>query len=132
MLDGGSGAMQIDLGLVGLVLGGAGAIIAGLGRLALANFDRRLDDLVRKTDGISDRLHVEEKATIRQDGQITLVQTTHVSLEKDLQEIKDNMATKSEVSSLEKTIERRFDELQEANREVRRAPPVYAPRPTPG
>ena len=106
--------MQVDLATVvaafATTLSIASMIIVTLGKIAIANrdkeIDRRIEDTAKKAESIDLRLHTEEKATIRQDGEIKLVAQNHQGLAEDIDEIKRNMVTKSEWNQLEKMMER--------------------------
>ncbi len=106
--------MQVDISTVvaaiATILSIASMIIVSLGKIAVSNrerdIDRRLEDLVKKAEGIDQRLHGEEKATIRQDGEIRMVRQHHEGVTDDINEIKRNMVTKVEWVQLEKVMER--------------------------
>ncbi len=106
--------MQVDLGTVvaaiATILSIASMIIVTLGKITVANrekdIDRRIEDTSKKTDAIDLRLHGEEKATIRQDGEIRMVRQHHEGVTDDINEIKRNMITKVEWVQLEKVIDR--------------------------
>jgi len=109
------------------VFGAAGSLLAfgvtiyiAIFRYALSQkereIDRRFEDVVRRAESTTDRLNDEEKATIRQDGQINLVQNNHDALTRDLEEIKRNMITKAEfeprMTNLERTLNQILAELR--------------------
>lgn len=101
--------MQIDLTVVISVVSsilslGFGAWLA-TARIAYANREKEIDRRFEKVEEIDKRLHMEEKATIRQDGDLHLVQNNHDNFTGDLHEIKRNMATKSEVAQVSRTTE---------------------------
>jgi hypothetical protein len=117
--------MQVDLTLVlsflGVVFGAIASAFVALGRLAFQQHkaaqdlqvvelrrvhEAELRELKARIETIDARLHTEEKSTIRQDGEIALVKQSHLGLDSDLEEIKRNMATKNDVSQLERTLER--------------------------
>ena len=74
-----------------------------------------------------DRLHAEELATVKQDGEIARLQDKHDVFVDDIHEIKRSMATKAEILSLEKSIMGRFDDLL-----GKPARPAFQQRLTPG
>lgn len=132
--------MQVDLSTVLAILStvltiGFGAWLA-TARYALsqrdAEINRRIEGVVADAKAIDQRLHVEEKATIRQDGDLLRVKDTHSNLAEDLQEIKRTMVTKAEWNGLERMLDNRFSELLRASatRGEQRQP--YQPRLTPG
>jgi len=116
--------MQIEittvLGVAGSVLAGGVSIYMAIFRYALSQkereFDRRFEDIERRAETNLGRLNDEEKATIRQDGQINLVQNNHDALTRDLEEIKRNMITKAEfeprMTNLERTLNQILAELR--------------------
>lgn len=120
--------MQVDIttviGIISTICSlGLGAWLA-VAKVALTNrekdIDRRLDDLRGDLRGIDTRLHAEEKSTIRQDGEIRLVQSTHDNLTSDMHEIRRTMVTKAEFAQLGRTTEQILARLD--GRENRRFP----------
>lgn len=125
--------MQIELsavlGFFGVVLSVTSMIVLALGRIAVANrekeLDRRIDEVTKDHKATDTRLHAEEKATIRQDGEIKLVQQVHRNLARDIEDIKTYMVTKAEFNQLEKGIERLTNTV-----EGRPPRPNFTPSPT--
>lgn len=109
--------MQVDLTTVLSVfsafMSAAVAVVVAIARVAFNNrereIDRRLDDCARTSQGIDTRLHAEEKATIRQDGEMALSRQNHSSLAEDIHEIKRLMVTKAEWQSLERHLQQMGD-----------------------
>lgn len=98
---------------------------------AKTEIDRRFDKVERNEEvcvkeirAVADRLNAEEKATIRQDGEIRLVQQNHHALISDLDEIKSHMVTKVEWIATDK----RLDQI--ANQLERIVPGRYATYPS--
>lgn len=120
-MEGGGSSMQVDISLVlaGLsaVFSGGLAVVVTLARITIQNreteIDRRIGEIRTKSDDINARLHTEEKATIRQDGDLRLVQTTHTNLTNDVQEIKQTMATKEEVRHIGRTMDKVLERLDD-------------------
>jgi len=87
-------------------------VIGTLARLAWGNrekeIDRRLDEVVDRVDAQDARLHMEEKATIRQDGKIEKVEEADLRFQADMVEIKTTMARKADVEAVEKHISAGF------------------------
>jgi DNA repair exonuclease SbcCD ATPase subunit len=114
--------MQVDLSTVLGLAASAASIIVGawlaIIRYAIAQrereIERRLDDCRDETRKLSDRLHAEEKATIRQDGDVKLVRGAHENLAADIEEIKRTMATKTDTSNLDRHIQEILTELRGA------------------
>lgn len=127
--------MQVELttvlGFAGSAIGAAVTIYIAILRYALSakekEFERRFGDIEKaaaeqskncdvELKKLGDRLSNEEKATIRQDGQINLVQNNHDALTRDLEEIKRNMITKAEfeprMTNLERTLNQILAELR--------------------
>lgn len=104
--------MQVDLGTVLSVASVVMSAILGawvaLARVAITNrekeIDRRIDEGRTKADNIDNRLHTEEKATIRQDGEILLVKQSNSDVKTDIDEIKRTMVTKDGFDRLERHI----------------------------
>ncbi len=119
--------MQVDLsavvGFLGAIMGVVSLIIVTLGRIAITGrekeLDRRIDAVTAESKAIDARLHTEEKATIRQDGEIKLVEQNHGTLLKDIEEIKREMATKTDINHM----------MQSIDNLGRRGPP-YAANPS--
>jgi hypothetical protein len=80
------------LGFFGSILGVVSLVVVTLARIAInareKEIDRRIDDLTRKFEAIDLRLHTEEKATIRQDGDLKVVLNKHDGLQETLDDIK--------------------------------------------
>jgi hypothetical protein len=80
------------LGFFGSLMGIVSLVIVTLARIAITarekEIDRRIDDLTRKHDTMDLRLHTEEKATIRQDGDLKVVLNKHDGLQETLDDIK--------------------------------------------
>jgi hypothetical protein len=55
--------------------------------------DAKLKECAVEIRDLSDRLHVEEKSTIRQDGEIKLVHQSHSDVRKDIDEVKQTLQT---------------------------------------
>lgn len=145
LLAEGPTTIGVDLGVV---LGAASLIISGLATLWLATFKYALAQKEQETNrrfgevnaenaslrvdvrAMNDRLHIEEKSTIRQDGQIERQKDKHDRVEKDIADIKERvereMVTKNEMHQLERLMREKLDELLRSTR------PGYQPRPTPG
>jgi len=112
--------MQVDLTTVLSVL----STIASLGfaawlttaRYAWSNrekdIDRRIEDVRSLAAAVDTRLHTEEKATIRQDGEISLVKQTHGNIDDDVQEIKRTMVTKVELQHLIRTTDQILQKIE--------------------
>lgn len=111
--------MQVDvstaLGFFASVISVAVAAWFGVARYAIAQrereIDRRLDDCRNECRQLNDRLHTEEKATIRQDGDVARVRDSHGTMVSDIEEIKRTMVSKSEVVALEKAINQVHNDL---------------------
>lgn len=136
--------MQVDVTLVVTVISGilgvGLAIYTGLLKYTVTQkeneLNRRIEEgktalalHVEKTMTeqrlISDRLHVEEKATIAQNGEIKLVQSNHAQLDNDLEEIKRNMSlliTKAEfeprISNVERLLNQILSEMRNRSRDT--------------
>ena len=99
--------MRVDLTAVLSLFSGLFTVALGLylamARYAIANrereIDRRIDDiraladaklgaLEREVHTLQERLHNEEKATIRQDGDVNLVRQGHNDIKSDMDEVK--------------------------------------------
>lgn len=105
--------MQVDVSTVIALVSAICSFALGawlfVARIAISNrekeIDRRHDELRKRQEEMDLRLHTEEKSTIRQDGDLRLVQNTHDNLANDLQEIKRTMATKAELQHINRTTE---------------------------
>jgi septal ring factor EnvC (AmiA/AmiB activator) len=106
--------MQVDLSTV---LGAFASVISvavatwfAMARYAIAQrereIDRRLDDCRDESKKLNERLHTEEKATIRQDGDVNRVRDSHGTLAADIEEIKRTMG------ALDKTMNQIHLEMQ--------------------
>lgn len=91
-------------------------------------------ECTRELRSLADRLTTEEKATIRQDGEIRLVNQNHDSLTSDIEEIKRTMVTKSEweprMTALERNTNQILAELRSGSGRyspVRQPPPISDP-----
>lgn len=106
--------MQVDvstaLGFLATVISVAVGAWFAIARYALSQrereIDRRLDDCRDELRKLNDRLHTEEKATIRQDGDVNRVRDSHGTLAADIEEIKRTMA------ALDKTLNQIHVEMQ--------------------
>jgi hypothetical protein len=78
---------------------GVGAWV-GLARITIANrekeIDRRLDDCRAESKAMNDRLHVEEKATIQQNGEIARLRDQSDRIHADIADMKKHMVTKGD------------------------------------
>lgn len=114
--------MQIDvstaLGFLATVISVAVGAWFATARYAIAQrereIDRRLDDCRNECRQLNDRLHIEEKATIRQDGDVMRVRDSHGAMVADIYEIKQTLVTKNEVVTLEKAITQINNEISRA------------------
>jgi hypothetical protein len=112
--------MQIDistaLGFLATVISVAVGAWFATARYAISQrereIDRRLDDCRDELRKLNERLHTEEKATIRQDGDVARVRDSHGTLLCDIEEIKKSMVTKSEFLVLERTLTQILTEMQ--------------------
>jgi hypothetical protein len=128
--------MQIDLGMLSIIVSILTLVIGGLVRVALGNreneIDRRLNEVGAKVDTLDLRLHSEEKATIRQDGKIEKVEEADLRFRDDMTEIKATMARKSDVEAVEKNIEAGFAHINVALQNLQRGSGGYRPSGTSG
>jgi chromosome segregation ATPase len=76
--------------------------------------DRRLEDSMRAMATIDQRLNVEEKSTIRQDGELQRVKDASSHIESDIEEIKRTMVTKAEMQSIERLLNQMLAEMKSA------------------
>jgi hypothetical protein len=101
--------MQIDATVLSMVVSALSVVIVGLARFGLVakekDIDRRIDNVVGDVKMIDVRLHTEEKATIRQDGNIRLVEEADTRIREDLDEIKLMMARKEDIRAIERSVE---------------------------
>jgi len=127
--------MQVDLtavlGVAGSVISLVASVYIAILRYALAAkeqaFERRFSeiekDAVTQTTSCAsdlkkqgDRLAEVEKAAVRVEGRLDLVQNNHDALTRDLEEIKRNMITKAEfeprMTNLERTLNQILAELR--------------------
>lgn len=112
--------MQVDvstvLGFLATVISVAVGAWFAIARYAIAQrereIDRRLDDCRNESRQLNDRLHTEEKATIRQDGDVSRVRDSHGTLVSDIEEIKRTMVTKVEFLSVERAMNQILTEVQ--------------------
>jgi predicted RNase H-like nuclease (RuvC/YqgF family) len=127
--------MQVDLtavlGVAGSVISLVASVYIAILRYALAAkeqaFERRFTEIEKdaaaqttscasdlKKQG--DRLAEVEKAAVRVEGRLDLVQNNHDALTRDLEEIKRNMITKAEfeprMTNLERTLNQILAELR--------------------
>lgn len=113
-LDAGGGGSGMEPGaVIAIIIGVAGGMIGLLARISINSYTKKIDEQSAEIKAIDARLHAEEKATIRQDGDIRLIAKDHTNLEKDMTEVKENMATKKDIESLEKMVERGFENLRQ-------------------
>lgn len=116
--------MQVDLTTVlaagsGLLSTLFGAYV-GLLKYTVAQrereLDRQLEQLMAESSKLKDRVSEEEKSTIRQDGEIKLVQQTHNDVKADIDEVKRTMVTKAEweprMTNMERTLNQVLTELR--------------------
>lgn len=112
--------MQIDistaLGFLATVISVTVGAWFATARYAVAQrereIDRRLDDCRDESKKLNERLHTEEKATIRQDGDVNRVRDSHGTLVSDIEEIKRTMVTKVEWIAMERTLNQILTEMQ--------------------
>jgi len=108
--------MSTVLGFLATVISVAVGAWFAVARYAIAQrereIDRRLDDCRAECRVLNDRLHTEEKATIRQDGDVNRVRDSHGTLVNDIDEIKKSMVTKTEFWALEKALNQILNEMQ--------------------
>lgn len=95
-----------------------------------AEINRRMNLLDLEVKAIDTRLHTEEKATIRQDGDLLRVVDTHKNVAEDVQEIKRTMITKAEWVHFERMIAQQLGQMAQPPGSPPR--PAYTPRMTPG
>lgn len=97
--------------------------------------DRRLDEqhshfqsAESKWSDVANRLSVEEKATIRQDGEMNLLKQTHSQVSEDLADLKATIVTKQEFQAWALGVERLLNDIraQSSGRTT------YSPKVTPG
>ncbi len=97
--------------------------------------DRRLDEqhtqqlaAEMKCNDVALRLMVEEKATIRQDGDMNLLKQTHSQVSDDLADLKATIVTKQEFQAWAVGVERLLNDIRAQNS----GRTTYSPKPTPG
>lgn len=106
--------MQIELatilGFVSAVLSVAVGAWVALARITIANrekeIDRRLDDCRAESRAMNERLHVEEKATIQQNGEIARLRDMAGNVRDDVGEVRKHMVTKRDWDHLEGALEK--------------------------
>jgi ABC-type lipoprotein release transport system permease subunit len=110
--------MQIELGMLSIIVSVMTLIVGALVRVAWGNrekeIDRRMDEMAEKVEIQNQRLHTEEKATIRQDGKIEKVEEADMRFQMDVSEIKATMARKADVEAVEKHIAAGFARVDAA------------------
>lgn len=116
----------LTLSIVGSVLGASGTVIAFLARAAFASKESELRKEIAGAHAVAveakseakataqefridakvmnERLHADEKKTIEQGGAIERLGDKHDRLDDDLREIKETMATKSDVQQIDRTL----------------------------
>jgi hypothetical protein len=112
--------MQIDFGVISMVVSLAVGVFAWLAKYAVSGredaTEKRFTDLEVIVRDVNSRLVAEEKLTIRQQGELNLVNHTHSDLKTDVDTIKSQMLTRNEfeprMSSLEKTITNFMSEIK--------------------
>lgn len=97
--------------------------------------DRRLDEqhtqqlaAELKCNDVALRLMAEEKATIRQDGDMNLLKQTHSQVSDDLADLKATIVTKQEFQAWAVGVERLLNDIRAQNS----GRTTYSPKPTPG
>lgn len=116
--------MQIELGTVISVVGGLLSIAltayVALARYAIGQREQTLNDKLNRyaehIDKLDVRINVEEKSTIRQDGDLALVKQNHDQVQSDIEEVKRTMITKAEfeprMTNLERLVNQVLTELR--------------------
>jgi hypothetical protein len=130
--------MQIDLSTVLAMISTIASLAFGAwlttAKYALsqreAEINRRMNLLDADVKGIDARLHTEEKATIRQDGDLQRAIDTHKNVAEDVLEIKRTMITKAEWVHFERAIAQQISLMGRSSGGIPR--PEYTPRATPG
>jgi len=83
------------VGVVTSILAGAFAlhtyIVGRRDKEIINRQDEKLKEHGHEVRALSDRLHTEEKATIRQDGEIKLVHQSHHDVKADIDEVKQTL-----------------------------------------
>jgi hypothetical protein len=101
--------MQIDIGMLSIIVSLLTLVFTGVVRYAVANrekeLDSRHDKLDERVQTMDLRLHDEEKATIRQDGKIEKVEEADTRMRDDLTEIKSTMARKEDLLAIVKAMD---------------------------
>lgn len=115
--------MQVDLsavvGIFATTVSIATLLIVSIARITIANREKEIDlklgEMHKKLEAIDARVHIEEKATIRQDGEMKAALATSTRLEGDVEKIDARLERQSIV------------DRQEASRRSDRGP--YHPTP---
>lgn len=120
--------MQIDATVLSMVVSALSVVIVGLARFGLVakekDIDNRIGTVTSELKAIDVRLHTEEKATIRQDGNILLVEEADTRIREDLDEIKMMMARKEDIRAIERSVEMMSTNLMREINNLRSPPRV--------